>query len=90
MVYAVDHGAVLQREQFLSLAREYIDMQMRHMRIEETSIFPLVEEKLSIPDWKHIIKKSPAGNDPLFDKSNPPHFDVLTTWIEKPQEPIEP
>lgn len=49
-------------------AHEYSNMQISHMRHEELAVFPLIEHKLTLNDWKAIIAQAPSDKDPVFSE----------------------
>ena len=62
---------------------DYIDSQFRHMRYEEASVFPLIEQKLTLNDWKSILQSLPSGDDPLFNENRNSHFDSLYSKLSE-------
>ena len=44
------------------------------MRFEEDTVFPLVEQKLTLSDWKDIFRLMPTGEDPLFSETKKVHY----------------
>ena len=89
------HSAMETAEKGLSVALKvlqqqasgYSDMQISHMRHEELSVFPLIEQKLTLNDWKAIIAKAPSDKDPVFagnpSKENSTDYRVLTKYFRK-------
>ena len=89
------HSAMETAETGLSVALEVLhqqasgfsDMQISHMRHEELSVFPLIEQKLTLNDWKAIIAKAPSDKDPVFaenlSKENSADYRVLTKYFRK-------
>jgi hemerythrin-like domain-containing protein len=67
----------------------FSEMQIGHMRHEELSVFPLIEQKLTLNDWKAIIAQAPAGKDPVFSKHSSNRaasaYKVLTRYFKKEQ-----
>jgi hemerythrin-like domain-containing protein len=59
LVHALQNEHIMSLDNLISLTIEYIELQTRHMRIEEATVFTLVDQKLDIADWKHIIKVAP-------------------------------
>ena len=51
-------------ERISSQAIAFADLQIRHMRIEESTVFPLANRKLTLADWKQVIEKSGQLPDP--------------------------
>jgi len=62
----VDQDAFVPREKLEQQCRAYIDLQRRHMAIEESAVFPLVRRALKSADWKRIEADIPLKADPLF------------------------
>lgn len=56
-------GAV---ETFAAAVEEYVDLQGRHLRLEEDVVMPLAEERLTRADWRPIDAAFQANEDPLF------------------------
>lgn len=89
------HSAMETAETGLSIALEVLhqqasgfsDMQISHMRHEELAVFPLIEQKLTLNDWKEIIAKAPAEKDPVFaedsSSNDSPGYQVLTKYFRK-------
>lgn len=53
-------------ETFAAAVEEYVDLQWRHLRLEEDVIMPLAENRLSPADWGPIDVAFQANDDPLF------------------------
>jgi hemerythrin-like domain-containing protein len=47
--------------------RVFIRTKYRHMRFEEDTIYPLLEARLTMEDWKAVIAELPSVSDPLFE-----------------------
>jgi hemerythrin-like domain-containing protein len=56
-------GAV---ETFAAAVEEYVDIQWRHLRLEEDVVIPLAENRLTQADWGPIDAAFQANDDPLF------------------------
>ncbi|WP_066961380.1 hemerythrin domain-containing protein [Microbulbifer sp. Q7] len=51
---AVANDAAVEREALFGAAREYIDLQRRHLQRENEILFPLVADLLTIDEWNAI------------------------------------
>ena len=63
----VERGRNDHRDQLARAAREFINTKIRHMRLEEDTVFPMLETRLTLDDWKRVISDMPSRRDPLFD-----------------------
>ena len=54
------------REWLASLARKFIDINRRHLVVEEESFFPLALRVLGPEDWAEIDAQVTDREDPLF------------------------
>ncbi len=77
LVRGIEEGNIVSHDHLKMVSIEYIDAQFRHMRYEEASIFPMIEQELTISDWKSIILMLPSGNDPLFNKNRKKYYASL-------------
>jgi len=62
----VDQDVFVPREKLEQKCRAYIDLQRRHMAVEESAVFPLMRRELKGADWKRIEADIPLKADPLF------------------------
>ncbi len=60
------HGDEVPREWFASLARKFIDINRRHLVMEEEGFFPLALRVLGPEDWAEIDAHVTDREDPLF------------------------
>jgi hemerythrin-like domain-containing protein len=51
---AIEGGAI-SRDDFVETAAEYVNLQRRHMRFEESHLFPLLEAELENKDWNVLM-----------------------------------
>ena len=43
---------------------EFVDLQFKHMRYEEDTVFPLIEKSFDVADWKEaLVARDPAGRN---------------------------
>ena len=71
------HGDEVPREWFASLARKFIDINRRHLVMEEESFFPLALRVLGPEDWAEIDAQVTDRNDPLFGGAVEERFHAL-------------
>ncbi|WP_295801019.1 hemerythrin domain-containing protein [uncultured Microbulbifer sp.] len=57
LFYAVANDAAVEREQLFGAAREFIELQRRHLQRENEILFPLVAEMLTENDWDDVQNK---------------------------------
>ncbi|WOX04533.1 hemerythrin domain-containing protein [Microbulbifer pacificus] len=57
LFYAVANDAAVERELLFGAARDYIELQRRHLKRENEILFPLVAELLTPADWHDIRTK---------------------------------
>lgn len=69
------------REAFRKNAREFIDNERKHMRMEEEEFFPVALRELSASDWDELNTRMISSTDPLFDKSEKERFKKLYEYI---------
>ena len=74
---AVEHEALVQRDELLARGREYAEMVKRHMETEEGYLFPQAGEKLTDADWDAINSEVEAQTDPLFGPARSAEFQRL-------------
>jgi len=53
-------------ETFAVVVEDYVDLQGRHLRLEEDVVMPLAEKRLTGADWRPIDAAFQANEDPLF------------------------
>jgi len=75
-------GAVQTREEVSIEGREYIALQRVHLHLEDTEVFPSIDQVLTAKEWKKIEKKLPEGDDPVFGKRDSRRFSVLYKYLK--------
>ena len=76
---ATEH--VIQREAFELPGREYIATMYRHMRFEETEVFPVARVHLRSVDWSAIELGVDEQRDPIFGDSVESEYSDLYAHI---------
>ena len=79
---AVFDEAHVPREAFVRWARAFIDLQERHMQMEETEFFPAALQHLGADDWRELEAAMTTPDDPLFGE----RFETLRKSILRWQE----
>lgn len=74
---AIIEEAHVPREAFVRWGRAFIDLQMRHMTMEETEFFPLALQLLSAEDWQELETTMTTPEDPLFGEKVGERFEHL-------------
>ena len=82
-LHAVLNELEITRNTFAQRARRFIELQRRHIKMEETSFFPAAEETLMAEDWADLKTRMTTGNDPLFGDNVGATFDHLRQTILK-------
>ena len=75
--------AELPRSQLVRAAKEFIESQRHHMRMEEEHFLPLAEELLSDEDLSELDEELFARIDPLFGAQTQSHYEMLRDFILK-------
>jgi hemerythrin-like domain-containing protein len=74
---AVIADAEIPREAFVQRADAFIELQRRHMAMEETSFFPAAERALDADDWRAVKAMLSSETDPLSRKTGDERFDAI-------------
>lgn len=74
---AILEEAHVPREAFVRWARAFIDVQMRHMDMEEADFFPSALQVLSDQDWQELETAMTTPDDPLFGENVGERFEHL-------------
>jgi hemerythrin-like domain-containing protein len=64
----VERRKMSDRAMLAKIMQRFITTKIRHMRFEEDTVFPLLESRLTMDDWKRVIGELPVDSDPLFDR----------------------
>lgn len=78
---AVLDEAQVPRESFVRWARAFIDLQSRHIAMEETEFFPAALASLQDEDWRNLQAQMTAQEDPLFGERVGERFETLRKTI---------
>jgi hemerythrin-like domain-containing protein len=83
---AVLGEAHVPRDAFVRWARAFIDLQERHMQMEETEFFPAALQNLTPDDWRELEGKMTSADDPLFGATVGERFEALRKSVLRWQE----
>lgn len=61
-------GKAVSDSNLVENATAYLDLQLAHMRREETVLFPLAERLFTDAMWQEVEEAEAAARDPLFDQ----------------------
>ena len=86
---AILDEAQVPRESFVRWARDFIDLQMKHMRMEEEVFFPTALRVLSAEDWQALTAEMTSEQDPLFGESVGQRFETLREAVLRWQKEIQ-
>lgn len=62
----VECGSVMSVADFSKMARNYVDVQRRHVELEERVLFPLAKKFLRPEDWTEVDEAIESQPDPMF------------------------
>ncbi|AVV83409.1 hemerythrin domain-containing protein [Shewanella putrefaciens] len=76
---------VVAREKLITDFAEYVELQERHMQMEEREIFPLLAQNLTEEDWLVIEEECQQSliDDPLFLDREQQAFDELRSYLSE-------
>jgi hemerythrin-like domain-containing protein len=78
---AVLEEAEMSREAFARWARGFIDLQRRHIDMEESTFFPAAAKALTAKDWTDLGALMTTEEDPLFGERVGERFEQLRKTI---------
>ncbi len=77
-----ENGRPASQETLGNAARDFISTKFRHMRFEEDKVYPLLEARLTLEDWKEAISEMPSVSDPLFGSTGQAGFLPLRNMVQ--------
>ncbi|MFI4935096.1 MAG: hemerythrin domain-containing protein [Caulobacterales bacterium] len=77
-VSALLNDTDIARSTIVDAARQFIDLERRHMQREEIQFLPLAARRLTPADWTRIEAKLASGQDPLFGEKIEEQFRKLS------------
>lgn len=69
------------REALVRSARQFVDLQQRHIEMEESTLFPAAVKALTATDWADLTAAMTPGVDPLFGEHVGRRFEQLRETI---------
>jgi hemerythrin-like domain-containing protein len=78
---AVLEEVEVSREAFARWARDFIDLQRRHINMEESTFFPAAEKTLTAKDWTDLRAVTTTEADPLLGEQVGERFEQLRKTI---------
>ena len=88
----LNESELVSRQELQDNIQEFVDIQKRHMHVEEGTLFPLIEKTLSDEDWDNLEKAMIEKKDPLFGSRHELCYENLYQSIileSSVEEPIE-
>lgn len=73
--------SLVEREVLESQGRDYIATLRRHIKVEETQVFPMADKLLSAEDWEEIEGAIGSIEDPLFGRAVQQEYLALYDYI---------
>ena len=70
-------GGAIEFPSFATAVESYAEFHWKHMRAEETEVFPLAEKHLTADDWEAIDAAFASHTDPILGTDAGPHFEAL-------------
>ena len=83
----VQNGSIIiSRDELLSKAQEYVDIQRSHLGTEEALIYPMINENMDSEDWTSLDASMPGSKDPLFDAEMDRYRNILSSLKQRESE----
>lgn len=82
-VHSLLKEAEIARVRLVNAAREFIEAERDHMKMEEEGFFRVAEEKLTAEDWSSVSSSLGGEADPVFDTPYKREFETLREWLVK-------
>ncbi|MFT7461546.1 MAG: hemerythrin-like domain-containing protein [Planctomycetota bacterium] len=73
----VTSGAIVSKDNILNAAKDYCELLSNHMNVEESQIFPIIENMLTHEDWLLLDVQISALTDTLFGDAIQEQFSDL-------------
>ncbi|MFA0811738.1 hemerythrin domain-containing protein [Microbulbifer epialgicus] len=89
LFYAVANDAMVERRVLQGACNAYVQLQRSHINLENSAIFPQVEQYLNTEDWKQIHKQVEEINSPVFNESTKKVYESLRENLIQPERPVK-
>ncbi len=87
-VRAVLDEAQVPRDSFKRWARNFIDLQLKHLEMEERNFFPAAQKALTVADWAELDARMVDEEDPLFGEHVGGQFETLRETVLRWQREV--
>ncbi len=71
---------------FIAQLRQYVERQLKHMKFEEQSVFPLAAECIPSEVWEALDQRFGTTTDPLFDEADRTYAAIYRYLVVDPEE----
>lgn len=88
-VRAVLDEAQVPRDSFKRWAHNFIDLQLKHLEMEERSFFPAALKTLTPEDWAELDARMVDEEDPLFGEHVGAQFETLRETVMRWQAEVK-
>ncbi|WP_444899795.1 hemerythrin domain-containing protein [Microbulbifer sp. VAAC004] len=89
LFYAVANDAMVERRVLQGASNSYLQLQRNHIELENSAIFPQIEQYLQVEDWKQIYRQVKQLRDPFFDKNTRNVYESLREYLTQPETPSQ-
>ncbi|WP_226642549.1 hemerythrin domain-containing protein [Microbulbifer variabilis] len=89
LFYAVANDAMVERRVLQGASYTYLQLQRKHIELENSAIFPQMEQYLEVEDWKQIHKQVKQLKDPFFDQKTKNVYESLREYLTQTELPIQ-
>ncbi len=79
---AINGLGFISREDLVKKIQDYLELEKEHMNLEESVVFPLINETLEDKDWKMLEELIEADSDPMFSNKVEEDFENLYQFIK--------
>ena len=79
---AINGLGFISREDLVKKIQDYLELEKEHMNLEESVVFPLINETLEDKDWKLLEELVEADSDPMFTDKVEETFENLYQSIK--------
>ncbi len=77
MLERVVSEAPINRYEFCENLSEYLDVQKEHMNLEESAVYPAINENMKDSDWSILAEELSIIPDPLFHEPKDEKYSLL-------------
>lgn len=88
LFYAVANDAMVERRVLQGASNTYLELQRSHISLENSAIFPQIEQYLDAEDWEQIHKQVKEIKDPFFDEDAKKIYESLRDYLVQPEKAL--